>query len=86
MRVRLRACVIMRCSSKAVKNLSKVKSVVRTACYVREPYFLHAFLKFKRGISAVNSMTTPVREYMLRIYSAVILVLAINSRKMKEIF
>ena len=33
---------------------------------------------------AVSSTTTPLRVYVLRIYSAAILVLAINSRKMKE--
>ena len=59
-------------------------SVVRTACYVREAYFLPAFLKFKRGMPAVSSMTAPLREYVLRIYCAVILALAINSRKIKK--
>ena len=34
---------------------------------------------------SVSSMTTPLRVYMLRIYSAAILMLAIFSRKMKEI-
>ena len=33
---------------------------------------------------AVSSMTAPLRVCMLRIYSAVILVLAINSLKMKQ--
>ena len=33
---------------------------------------------------AVSSMTTPLRVCMLRIYSAVILVLAITSLKMKQ--
>ena len=59
---------------------------MRNACFVREPYFLHSFLKFKRGMPAVSFMTSPLREYMLRIYSAVIFVLAINSQKMKEMF
>ena len=49
--------------------------------------FFYVFLKFKRGMPAVSSMTTPLRVYrpMLRIYSAVILVLAINSLTMKQI-
>ena len=42
------------------------------------------FLKFKRGMPAVSSMTTPLRVYMLRICSVVILVLTINSLKMKQ--
>ena len=41
-------------------------------------------LKFKSGTPAVISMTTPLRVYMLRIYSAVILVLVINSLKIKK--
>ena len=42
-----------------------------------------AFSKFKRGMPAVNSMTTPLRV-MLRVDSVVIFVLAINSLKMKQ--
>ena len=61
-------------------------SVVCTAC--RPTYtgavFFHVFLKFEKGMPAVSSMTTPLRVYMLQIYSAVILVLAINSLKMKQ--
>ena len=43
--------------------------------------------KIKRGMPAVSSMIMPLRvyNYMLRIYSAVILVLAINSLKIKQI-
>ena len=86
MRVRSRVCVILRCSSEAVKNLWEAMSVVCTACirYVWELYFLHAFLKFKRGMPTVSAMATPLLDILLRIYSAVIRVLAINSRKMKE--
>ena len=47
--------------------------------------FFHLFLKFKRGMPAVSFLTTPLRVYVLRIYRAVILVLAINSLKMKMI-
>ena len=46
--------------------------------------FYHVLPKFKRGIPSVSFVTTPVRVYMLRIYSAVILVLAINSLKIKQ--
>ena len=46
--------------------------------------FFHAFLKFKRGMPAVSSMTTQLRKHMLRIYSVVILVLTIKSLKMKQ--
>ena len=45
---------------------------------------IFSLLKFKRGISAVSSMTTPLRVYLLQIYSAVILVLAIYALKMKQ--
>ena len=51
---------------------------------MRELHFLYALLKLKRCMPAVSAMTTPLHVYMLRIYSAAILVLAINSRKMKE--
>ena len=54
--------------------------------YIYWNRFFHVFLKFKKGMSAVSSMTTPRRVYTLRIYSVVILVLAVNSFKMKEIF
>ena len=50
-----------------------------------EPYFYHVFPKFKRSMPAVSSMATPLRVYMLRIYSAVILGLAINSLNMKQL-
>ena len=61
-------------------------SVVFTACIYRPTgaVFFQVFLKFKRGMLAVSSMTTPLRVGMLRIYSAAILVLAINSLKMKQ--
>ena len=42
------------------------------------------FLKFKRGTPVVSSMTTPLRVNMIRVYSAVIIVLAINSLNMKQ--
>ena len=61
-------------------------SVAYTACrpiYTRAVFF-HVFLKFEKGMPAVSSRTTPLRVYMLQIYSAVILVLAINSLKMKQ--
>ena len=88
MRTRPRACVIMRCSSEAVKNLWEAISVACTACIYTGTVFFHVFLKFKRGMAAVCSMTTPMRVYRptLRIYSAVILVLAIGSLKMKQTF
>ena len=44
-----------------------------------EAVFFHAFLKLKRGMPAVSSVTTHLRVYMLHIYSAAILVLAINN-------
>ena len=46
--------------------------------------FFSCFVKFKRGMPSVSSMTSPLRVCMLRIYWAVILVLAINSLKMKQ--
>ena len=64
------------------KKLVGVLSVVCTAYYILEPYFFHAFLKFKWVMPAVSSMTTPLRVYMLRIYGAAAFVLAINSLKM----
>ena len=51
--------------------------------YTRAVFF-QVFLKFKRSMPAVSSMTTPLRVYMLRIYGAAILVLAINSLNMKQ--
>ena len=51
--------------------------------YILKPYFFHVFLKLKSGMPAVSSMTTSLRV-MLRIYSAVIFVPAINSLKMKQ--
>ena len=46
--------------------------------------FFLVFLNLKREMPAVSSMTTPLRVYMLRIYSAVILVPAVTSSKMKQ--
>ena len=80
-RARLRVCVIMRCSSEAVKNLWEAMSIACTVCIYTGAVFFHVFLNFKRGIPAVSSMTTPLRVDMLQIYSAVILVLVINSLK-----
>ena len=76
---------MMRCSSEAVKNLWEAKSVVCTACIYTGAVFFQLFPKIKRGIAAVSSMATPLHVYMLRPYSAVILVLAINSLKMKQV-
>ena len=36
---------------------------------ILEPYFFHVFLKSKRGMPAVRSIATPLRVYILRIYS-----------------
>ena len=86
MRVRPRAWVIMRCSSEAVKNLWEAMSKVCTACIYTRAVFFHVFPKIKMGMAAVSSTATPLRVYMPRIYSAVILVLAINLLKMKQGF
>ena len=59
-------------------------SAVYTAYIYTRAIFFHVFLKFKRGIPAVKSMTMPLRVYILRIYCAAILVLAINSLQMKQ--
>ena len=77
-------CMIMRCSSEVIKNLWEAMSVVCTAYNILEPFFscVFSFLKFKRGMPTSSSMTTPHRVYILRIYSAVFLVLAIKSLKM----
>ena len=68
------------------KKLWEAISVACTFCAFTGTVFFHVFLKFKRGMPAVSFMTTQMRVYTLRIYSAVILVLAINSLKMKQIF
>ena len=52
--------------------------------YYTGDVFFHVFLKFKRGMLAVSSMTMPLRVHMLRIYSAAIFVLTIKSFKMKQ--
>ena len=51
--------------------------------YTRAVFF-HLFPKFKRGMVTVSFVATSLRVYMLRTYSAVILALAINSLKMKQ--
>ena len=68
----------MQCSSEIAKRLWYAALVYTGAV------FFHVFLKFKRGMLTVSSMTAPLREHMLRIYSAVILELAIKSLKMKQ--
>ena len=89
-RVRPRVCVIMRCSSEAVTDLWEAMNVqcsrLCTACIYRptRAVFFHVFLKFKRGMPAVSSKTTSLRVYMLQNYSAVILVLAVRSLKIKQ--
>ena len=55
-------------------------SVVCTDCIYTGAVFFRVFPKFERDMPAVSSMTAPLRV-MLRIYSAVVLVLAINSTK-----
>ena len=84
MRARPRVCVIMRCSSEVVTHLWEAMSVVCTICIYTGAVFFHVFLKFKRGMPAVSSMTTPLRVHMLWIYSVVILVLTITSLKTKQ--
>ena len=78
------SCVIMRCSSEAVKRLWEAMSVVCGTCIYTGDVFFHVFPKFKRGMIAVGSMTMPLRVHMLRIYSVVILMLPIKSLKMKQ--
>ena len=73
----------MRCSLEAAKHLWVVMCVVCTAYIYTGAIFFYVFPKFKRGMPAVTSMTTPLRV-VLRIYRAVIFVLAINSSKMKQ--
>ena len=63
---------------------SRVRVIMRPFVCMLEPYFFHVFLQFKSGMPAVSYTTTPLRVYMLRNYGAVILVLAINSLKMKQ--
>ena len=84
MRAESRVRVIMRCSSEAVKRLWEAMSVVCSTCIYTGAAFFHVFLKFKRGMLVVSSMTTPLRKHMIRIYSVVILVLTIKSLKMKQ--
>ena len=77
-------CVIMRCSPEAVKNLWEAMSLVCTACIYTGAVFFHLFAKIKRNMAAITSVATSLRVSMLRTYSAAILVLAINSLKMKQ--
>ena len=74
----------MRCSSEAVKNLWEAMNVVCAACIYTGALFFHLFPKIKKGMTAVSSVATSLRVYVLRTYSAVILVLAINSLKIKQ--
>ena len=53
--------------------------------FILKPYFFHVFLKFKRGMPTVSSMTTLLHVYILGIYSAVINpFVGYNSLKMKQ--
>ena len=54
------------------------------ACIDTGPVFFHLFPKIKRCMAAVRSVATPLRVYMLRTYSAVILLLAIISLKVEQ--
>ena len=84
MRAWPRVCVILRYSLKVVKNLWEAMSVECTACIYDGSVFFYVFLKYKRGMPAVSSMTTPLRVHNYAsnlIYSVVILVLAINPFK-----
>ena len=74
----------MRFWSEAVKNLWETMSVVCTACIYTAAVFFHLFPKIKRGMAAVSPVATPLRVYMLQTYSAAIVVLAINSLKIKQ--
>ena len=94
MRARPLVRVIVRCLSEAVKNLWEAMSVICIACvdmptihvYNTRAVFFHLFPKIKRCMAAVSSVATSLRVYVLRTYSAVILVLArpMNSLKMKQ--
>ena len=53
-------------------------SVVCTAGVYTGAVFFHVFLKFKRGMPAVSSMTMLLCVYMLRIYGAAFLLPAIS--------
>ena len=54
------------------------------ACTDTGAVFFHLFPKTKRCMAAVSSVAALLRVYMLRTYRAVILVLAINSLKVKQ--
>ena len=75
----------MRCLSEAVTNLWEAMSVVCTLCMLNGAIYFYLFPKIEWGMAAVSSMVPPLRLYrpMLR---TVILVLAINSLKMKQMF
>ena len=64
-------------------------SVVCNACtvyiYILDPYFFMCFYNLRwPAMPADSSATTPMRVYMLRVYTVVILVLARNLSKMKQ--
>ena len=54
------------------------------ACIDIVAVFFHLFSKIKRCMAAVSTMIMPLHVYTLQMYSAIILVLAINSLKMKQ--
>ena len=69
-RARPRVCVIMPCSSEAVKNLWEAMSVyytVCTACIYTRAVLFYLFPKIKRGMAAVSSVATPLRVCFERI-------------------
>ena len=65
MRGRPRACVIMRCSSEAIKNLMEAMSIVCTACLCTGAVFFACVSKIQEGMPAVSAMATPLRVYNL---------------------
>ena len=80
-------CVIMRCSSEAVNNLWEAVNAVCTAFIYNIGAVFFECVSFKRGMSTVSCMTTSLYHascIMFRIYSAAILVLAINALMMKQ--
>ena len=54
-------CVMMRCSLEEVKTFWEAVSAVCTACIYTGAVVCHVFLKFKRGMPAVSSMTASLR-------------------------
>ena len=55
-----------------------------STCIYTGAVLFHVFLKFKRGMPAVSSMTAPLRKHVLRICSVAIFVLTTKSIKMKQ--